>query len=145
MKKIIKLLAIHGATNAQAAFDELLAAGLVSEEATTRNTAVLLISITAPADVNLLTYTIDRIGATNENGFTFGATLKNLLGTDPAQIDVSQIAICQNQPFARISFFENESMEFESPGNKCLGIRTECIFSGSLILLLATRPYKLER
>lgn len=137
MEKIIKHLTIHGAANTESVFKALLLAGIVTDEATTQNIAALVVGITAPPFSNLADYVLERLNATNDDGVSFGVAIRCVLETDPDRLDVSQIVICQNLPRARINLFEKEPLEFEHAVSRRLGIRTECIISGALVLVLA--------
>ncbi|MFZ4856317.1 MAG: hypothetical protein ACOYL3_07960 [Desulfuromonadaceae bacterium] len=140
MKKIIRHLEAQGGSNAQPVFTALSLAGLIATtEAAPATVAALLIGITAPPFANLAKYTSDRMLATDETGRTFEAALTGILSTtEPSMLDCSQISINQEQPWARISYFDAEVAEYETD-NRPQSIRTETVISGGMIGFLAMK------
>lgn len=139
MKKTVGLLKSQGVTNADAVFHSLLDAGIVTEEVKAGNVAALVVGVTAPAAADLAEYVTDRLNATNEFQDTFGETFIQALEYEPSRSKISQVSICQNTPWAKISGIGGEIAEFTDPDFTPRGIRTEVIFSGGMIAALCMK------
>lgn len=122
-----------GAKNAADRFNALEKSGLVTQEPTPRNLAALFVAITAPANADLQEYTLDRLNAADKQGRTFGETLKELFERQPSEMGVSQISVCQNAPWMRISYLDGTITEFEDADFKPNCIRTDVVFSGGAV------------
>lgn len=133
MKKIIRLLTTQGATNADVIFKSLLAAGIVTEDATAKNITALLIGVTVPDQVELVNYVTERLTATNEFGDNFADTFVQALNIDPSRPKLSQVAICHHTPWVRVSGIGGERAEFTGAELKSRAVRTESVISGGLI------------
>lgn len=133
MKKIISTLQTQGAPNAGVVFNAILKSGLATKEATARNTAALLVALTAPAFVDMAEYTLERLNAVSEEGATFGEALRGIFQAEPHNLKVSQIAVCTNYPWMRVSSFNGDLLEFTDPEFSPQAIRSEVIFSGGVI------------
>ena len=139
MKKILNCLKASGAKNAEAAFDELIIAGWVSDFATPANVAQLLVAMTASDTDHILGYTVTRLAAETEDGVTFGQALRESLSHPVCE--VSQITICQNRPWATISLLSGETIEFEINDGTFTPVRTDYVISGALFMKLASTGY----
>jgi hypothetical protein len=139
MKKIITLLLSQGAANSESVFKTLLLAGIVTEETTARNAAALVVGVTAPPFANLAEYVLDRLNAVHELEDTLGGTLEAALKCEPAKSKVSQISVCQNTPWARISAFNGEILEFTGQDFRPQGIRTEMVISGGTVAAIGMK------
>jgi hypothetical protein len=128
-----------GAKNAEDRFNALEKAGLATQEPTPRNLAALFVAITAPADVDLQVYVIDRMNAVDFYGKSFGETLKELFERQPCDLGVSQITISQDVPLARVSYLVGAVQEFESPDCRPNCIKTEVVFSGGAVSHLSLK------
>jgi len=98
-----------------------------------RDFAKALLTAALPAGSDLHPW----LNAATEDGSTFADAIVKLVGMEPANITVSQIAICHQTPWIKISGINSQNFfEFTGADFTPQSIRTETIFSGGLITAL---------
>ena len=139
MKNLLTTLEGQGAKSPRSRFSDLEKTGLVTQEPTARNAAALLVAITAPTAADIAEYTLDRLNAANDQGRTFGDAMKAAFELAPHETEVSQVAICQNFPWMRVSYLNGDIQEFTQADFQPQGIRSDVVISGGTISILCLK------
>jgi hypothetical protein len=136
MKNVIQLMTGQRVVNTPAVFKALSHSGLVTEKATARNVAILMVAVTAPPFTDLQAYVLDRLNASNGEGDTFGEALVAILNAEPSKLGISQITINTNQPWMVINGFDGSVLEFDRDDFHPQAIRNEAVICGGMIAAL---------
>ena len=139
MKKTFVAFQTLGAKNVEDRFNAIEETGLVSQEPIPRNLAALFVAITAPAEADIQEYVVDRMNAADDQGRTLGETLQEIFERQPCDLGISQISVCQNIPFVRVSYLNGDIREFEHPDNRPNCIRTDVVISGGAVSHIALK------